>query len=116
MYLAATKYNKNQIDSALTLIRPTLKNIDSISRNVALAYAGYIYKKAGIADTAIMYASELIKSKDSLNRHTGYHIILSKEFKGHIHPDSAQTANWNNYLFTYHGNPVYFFVIHEKQG
>ena len=45
MYLAATKYNKNQIDSALTLIRPTLKNIDSISRNVALAYAGYIYKK-----------------------------------------------------------------------
>ena len=127
MYLAATKYNKNQIDSALTLIRPTLKNIDSISRNVALAYAGYIYKKAGIADTAIMYASELIKSKDSLNRHTGYHIILSKEFKGHIHPDSAQKYIYDysviiNSLLNKNGNnealmqnSFYNYQLHQRE-
>jgi len=82
MYLAAIKYSQGQIESALRLIRPTVLNIDSISRNVALAYACDIYRKANIPDTALLYANELIHSKNILNRKTGYKIILSDELIG----------------------------------
>lgn len=89
MYLAAVKYNKNQIDSALTLIRPAILDIDSISRNVALAYACEIYKKAGIPDTVLLYANELIRSKNPNNRKTGYKILLSDDMKDFIPADSV---------------------------
>lgn len=88
MYLAAIKYNQNQIIPALNLIRPTLLNIDSISRNIALAYACDIYRRANIPDTALMYAYELICSKDARNRKTGYQIILSDDLKGYTPSDS----------------------------
>lgn len=88
LYLAAIKYNKGQINSALELIRPTMLNIDSISRNIALAYACDIYRKASIPDTALMYAYELIHSKNSHNRKTGYQILLSDDLKNYIPTDS----------------------------
>lgn len=88
LYLAAIKYNKGQIKSALTLIRPTMLNIDTISRNVALAYACQIYLRASIPDTALLYARELIRTKNLYNRATGYKILLSDELKDYIPSDS----------------------------
>lgn len=85
MYLAAIRYNQGRLGEALNLIRPTVANVDSISRNVALAYACDIYRKNNIPDTALMYALELIHSPNPLNRKTAYHTILSDELKG-LHP------------------------------
>lgn len=94
MYLATIKYYQDDISLALNLIRPAILNIDSISRNVALAYACDIYRKANIPDTARLYAHELIHSKNPLNRKTGYQIILSNELKGYSPPDTLiQYAN-----------------------
>lgn len=87
-YLAAIKYYKGDIDAALRFIRISLPNIDSISRNVALSYACDIYRNATIPDTALLYAHELIRSKNSLNRKTGYKTILSKELQGYTPADS----------------------------
>ena len=88
LYLAAIKYYKGQIDSALNLIRPTMLKIDSVSRNTALAYACHIYRQASIPDTALMYAYELLHSKNPHNRQTGYQILLSDELKDYIPSDS----------------------------
>lgn len=88
MYLAAIKYNKDEINPALTLIRPVVQQIDSISRNLALAYACDIYRKASITDTAFLYARELINSKTTNNRRIGYHVILSDEMRKYIPDDS----------------------------
>lgn len=88
MYMAAIKYNQGQIDSALNLIRPAVPDIDSISRNTALAYACDIYLEAGIQDTAFLYARELIRSKNPHNRRTGYHVILSNGLIEYVPSDS----------------------------
>lgn len=88
LYLAAIKYNEGQISTALKLIRPTMLNIDSISRNIALAYACDIYRKASIPDTALVYAYELIHGKNPHNRKTGYQILLSDDLKDYIPTDS----------------------------
>ncbi len=87
MQLAAIKYYKNQIDSALFFIRPVMKDIDSISRNTASAYACIIYHKANIPDTALIYANELIQ-RDQLNRRTGYQIALASDMLKYLPKDS----------------------------
>lgn len=90
MYLAAIKYYNGEIKPAITLIRPSVSDIDTIARNVALAYACKIYNEAGIQDTAMMYALELIHSKNPNNRKTGYQVLLSDELSDLIPPDSIQ--------------------------
>lgn len=79
MYLAAVRYYQGNFSNALHLIRSAVSGIDSISRNVALAYACDIYLKSNKPDTALQYAKELIHSKRMLNRKSGYKILLSDE-------------------------------------
>lgn len=89
MYLAAICLKKEQIDSALLLIRGTPENIRPICRNSALAYASEIYLRAGKLDTAYSYASQLVASKDLLNKKCGYHVLLSPQMKPYLSKDSA---------------------------
>ena len=88
VFLAGVKQAKGDIASALTLIRNTPALVDPLQRNVALAYAADIYLNAGVLDTAFTYAHELILNEDALNKKTGYRIILSPEFRKHLHPDT----------------------------
>lgn len=81
MNLALLKYKTGQIDSALSLIRGVPDSVVPVSRNTALAYAAKIYLKAGIIDTAFMYAKELVSSEDSYNKQSGYYVILSPELR-----------------------------------
>ena len=88
VFLAGVKQAKGDIASALTLIRNTPALVDPLQRNVALAYAADIYHNAGVMDTAFTYAHELILNEDALNKKTGYRIMLSSEFRKHLHPDT----------------------------
>lgn len=97
MYLAAIKYRKDQNDSALMMIRPVIESIDSISRNVALSYGCYIYRKAMIPDTAFMYARELVSHGNRYNKLTGFQIILSDDMSIYLDVDSAK-----HYVGRYH--------------
>lgn len=95
MYLAATKYKIGQIDSALLLIRGTPAEVSPMARRSALGYASNIYLKAGILDTAYMYAKELISDKKE-HIAIGYQVLLSQELRKYIHPDSL-----NQYIYDY---------------
>lgn len=88
MLLAATKFHKGEVDSALCLIRPVLKNLDHMTGNTALAYACDIYHKADIPDTALIYARMLINGENPANRNTAYEILLSPEMESLIPSDS----------------------------
>lgn len=88
LYLGLIKYNIGEIEEALKLIRHSILNIDSLSRSEALSIACKVYAKAGIRDTAAMYANELIHRKNTFNRKTGYQLLLSDEMKSYIPADS----------------------------
>lgn len=127
LYLAAIRYNNGQTNSALKLIRSTMPNIDSIDRNTALAYACDIYKKASIPDTALMYAYELIRSKNPHNRKTGYQVLLSDDLKDHIPTDSLirYTCIYRDIMESYLNqngnqaaliqNSLYNYQLHQRE-
>lgn len=127
MYLAAIKYNQGELPVALNLIRSTVPDIDSISRNVALAYACNIYRKSNIPDTAFLYALELIHSLKLLNRKTGYQTILSDELRGYRPSDSTlqyvyeyrdlieSYLNQNGDQAALIQNDFYNYQLHEKE-
>lgn len=79
--LASLKYKTGQIDSALILIRGIPDSVNHVSRSTALAHAAKIYLKAGILDTAFMYARELVLAEDSNNKQSGYWVLLSPELR-----------------------------------
>ena len=88
VYLAAAKLYNDEIDSALTIIRPTIKKLHDIDKNFGLAYATHIYLKSGILDTAFLYASEIVKNNNSNNKATGYQTLLSPKLRDFISQDS----------------------------
>jgi hypothetical protein len=88
MYLAAVMLYKNDLQSALNLIRNVPQQIDSVSRNDALAYAAHIYMLANYPDTAYIYATELINSNWQYNRTSGYQVLLSPSMINFIPSDS----------------------------
>ncbi len=90
MYLASIKYSSGKIDSALYLIRDVLNDIAPEVQNSALARASRIYLKAGIYDTAYIYAHELVNRKDFNNRETGYKVLISDELSSYTKPDSLK--------------------------
>ncbi len=126
MYLAQIKYETGQIDYAVSLIRHIPSQVDSIVRNTALANAAYTYHKAGILDTAYMYADELIHSKDHLNKECGYHVILSSELLGTLPIDSLSLylSNYTRLLNSYYNyneaqlainqEALYNYQIHDR--
>lgn len=87
VYLAATKYHKGDIDSALCLIRNTYSQVNPRVRNNALGFGVDIYLQANILDTAFLLAKELVASKDDLNKKIGYAALLSPELESYLTPE-----------------------------
>lgn len=104
MYLAATKYQIGQIDSALLLIRDVPEKVRPIVRHSAIAYASTIYLDAGIIDTAIVYANELIHNPDQHHVEIGYQVILSPKLRNLIQIDTLyrHIANYREILESYY--------------
>lgn len=127
VFLAGVKQAKGDIASALTLIRNTPALVDPLQRNVALAYAADIYHNAGVMDTAFTYAHELILNEDALNKKTGYRIMLSSEFRKHLHPDTLDQyyTDYKDILESYFDDNAneqallqesqYNYMLHERE-
>lgn len=126
-YIAASKYKRGDLDSALYYIRPALEGIDSLDSNMALAYASMIYHDSNIPDTTFMYATKLIESENSSNRRMGYRIMLSKDIIDYLDVDSTRIYfdyYWNE-IETYlnknesHAiliqNSFYNYQIHKRE-
>ena len=101
MYLSAIKCSLGETDSALILIRNTIKLGNHIYHNCAL--------KSGIKDTAFVYAKKLIKSENPNYRKEGYRIILSPELKDYISVDSIPI-----YAYEYRELMESYFNSHES--
>lgn len=86
--LAAVKYHKGEIDTALAIIRPLPNQVHYSALDAALVEAARIYKKAGILDTAYIYAKKLVKYRNDGNHRIGYEILLSPEIRHMLPPDS----------------------------
>lgn len=108
--LALIEMQRNNIRKALSIIRPLPAKVDSISLNFALANAAYIYKEAGILDTAYIYAYRLVKSENPENKKAGYNVLLSPELMPLIPSDSLY------YFFNDYKNVLdMFYDKHESQ-
>lgn len=124
--LAAVKFTKGEIDSALALIRPLPKSVSIDCLDYTLSYAAKIYLKAGITDTAFMYAQQLSKMPHTFNRISGYEIMLSPEMKSFIQSDSLylQLNKYrqiiDDYFDTYESqetliqNSFYNYQVHQR--
>ncbi|MDE6279492.1 MAG: hypothetical protein K2M05_05915, partial [Paramuribaculum sp.] len=88
MYVGELKRRKGETDSALIYIRNTPENVNQQTKSTALTYATDIYYAAGLIDSAYIYAQELIKSDDYIDKMEGYHKILSSDMRNLLHPDS----------------------------
>ncbi|MDE5974992.1 MAG: tetratricopeptide repeat protein [Muribaculaceae bacterium] len=87
-YRAEAAYSQGKTGEALRLMRPLPAKVDSIARNTTLNLASLIYLKAGIRDTAYIYARELALSKNPLNRRNALQLIASDDLRGFIPEDS----------------------------
>ena len=79
--LGKVAYEEGNMQDALTIIRETMNEVDSTRRNYVLPVAAQVYLKAGMADTAYIYARELISNTDTLNRGIGYYVLLSDSLR-----------------------------------
>lgn len=115
MYLAATKYQLGQIDSALLLIRNTPTTVNPIVRRSALGYATTIYLKAGILDTAYMYAQELIRTNGEYTE-IGYQTLLSPQLSKIINQDTLihYVDNYRDLLETYYDDNMAQLSINQQ--
>ena len=59
-------YKQGDVKKAIPIIRETVNNTDSNRKNYVLSIAAQTYLQAGSADTAFMYAKNLIEDKDIL--------------------------------------------------
>ena len=89
-YLGRAYLKLNQIDSALSCIRMSLDSLDSYTRRAALSSAIEIYSRAGIKDSALFYAKELLKEPVKKYRLDAYRILLSEDFKEYVPEDSLR--------------------------
>ena len=101
VWIAETKYAKEEIDSAIYYIQNNLDSIKSESHNSSLATMAKVYLKAGITDSAYFYAHKLITSPSDLNRHIGYKVILSPELRQYSPIDTlvGYTSAFNDFLW-----------------
>ncbi len=126
MSLALLKYKTGQLDSALLLVRGIPERVRSITRSTALDYACSIYYSAGILDTAIMYAKELISSPHSDRRDTGYYTLLLPKCRPFIPSDTLYKyisdyrscietfLNHNEHNLALTQQSKYNYSLHEK--
>lgn len=116
MYLAAIKYEKGQVDSALNLIRDTPDLVSSNVKNNAFAYASKIYLQKEQLDTAIAFAKALIHSPKSINKETGYQTILSPKLKNVIPIDTLYRYLYDyvELLENYHDNHQMLLALNQQ--
>ena len=88
---AAVLFAERDTEAALKTIRPHVHDVDSICLNYALANAAEIYLKAGITDTAYMYAKELVESGYTNNRRVGYQLLVTDALSDTLSPESLRT-------------------------
>lgn len=88
LYIAVAKYNKGEIDSALSIIRGIPDEVSPIIRDAALANAANIYLAAGICDTAYMYAFEIINNDEYDYNNMAYGVLTSPKLHDYVHRDS----------------------------
>ncbi|MDE6669406.1 MAG: tetratricopeptide repeat protein, partial [Muribaculaceae bacterium] len=127
MYLGVIKYDKGQLDSALSLIGTALDCMDTLDRNYAMGYLGDIYLKKGKLDSAFTYARHLIWDKDSYNRPGGYKLALNSELRKFIPEDSLDfylDGYWNLLQESLDNNEsrnavlqnsLYNYQLHERE-
>lgn len=127
MYLAAVKYELEELDSALFYFRNTPESVVPLSRNSALAYGSTIYQKAGILDTAYLYAKTLISTEDPIHHEIGYQVLLSPELRSYIDLDTLYqyVAEYRTILVDYYDENsnqlalnqqnLYNYSIHERE-
>ena len=126
-YLARAKYQTGDTDAALRIIRGVPEIADSLDRNNALCYASKIYLKAGILDSAYMYADRLIHAQDYHHKEVGYEVILNSGLRPLLHPDSvdAYLSSYVSLLNSYHDShaaqlainqqALYNYQLHERE-
>jgi len=116
MYMAEVKLKSGQLDSALCYIRNTIDKVKPIVRNSALGYAANIYLKAGITDTAYIYAHELISNEDPTHKEIGYQVILSPELRKYSSLDSLNQyiSNYRTILVDYYDNNQNKLAINQQ--
>lgn len=90
VHLAANQYLKGNLDSALTLIRGMPEKSRGLDKSLSLTYASRIYLSAGIKDTAYMYAHQLAYLNGSMNRKTGFQLLLTPELSEMVPLDSLR--------------------------
>lgn len=96
VYLAAIKYEEEQYDSAINLIRGMPAQVSPVVRDNANAYCAEIYYMADMPDSAYAYARGLVDNPESANREIGYHILLAPDMRGYSPLDTL-----NGYLYDY---------------
>ncbi len=126
VYLASVKLDKGKVDSALTIIRQIADEVIPDFRNVYLAIASETYHRAGIYDTAYIYASELASSDIPDNKRIGYRMLLTPELKRYIPNDSMgrlldeYKSTVDSYIDAHEGqqtaiqNSMYNYTLHER--
>ncbi|MDE6142781.1 MAG: hypothetical protein K2F94_01745, partial [Muribaculaceae bacterium] len=87
-FLAGVMRKKGDIPGALKYIRGTVENAAPTHRNVSLSYACDIYYRAGILDTAYLYARDLAFNNDETNRKNGFKILLSSGIRERLPVDT----------------------------
>lgn len=102
MYEALIKHRTGDNNKAVELITGIPERVHPASKNMALANAAYIFRKAEMPDSAMKYAMQLIHSQDKIKKEVGYDVFFSILSKIGSFPDSV-----NNYLDSYR-------EIHEK--
>lgn len=110
IYLAAIKYKKGDIDSAISLIRRIPEKAHELDKNLARIYASDIYLAAGRNDSAYYYAKELIESEDVNNRKNGYRNIFESKLIEFVPHDSLK-----EYINRYYNEIEEFYNNNEAQ-
>lgn len=88
MRIAGLIYKERDYDSALSIIRDIPEKVDTLNRNLAYSYAVALYDKAGIRDTAFMYAKKLRASGLNNNKSIAYQTMLKPEYRQFVPTDS----------------------------
>ncbi|MDE5998173.1 MAG: tetratricopeptide repeat protein [Muribaculaceae bacterium] len=118
---------EGKLDSALSVIRPLPKLVDSLAMSECLALASELYRDAGILDTAYIYARKLTRLKDPSNKRTGYKVIFSDNLRHYVPKDTliALVSEYKNtieeYIDRHEGenaiiqNTRYNYMVHDRE-
>ncbi len=88
VYLADVQYRLGNIDAALGIVRKLPAQVEQSFRDITLACATDIYLAAGIADTAYMYAHELVNNPYDGNQIFGVKALTSQQLRNRVPLDS----------------------------